>query len=157
MKNVYFYSTRIGRIGIADNGEAITNLSFCGNEIPQGMNVRETSLILEAADQLRDYLDGRLKRFTIPIAPEGTEFQRNVWEALAAIPYGETRSYSEIAAVVGRPKACRAVGMANNKNPLAILIPCHRVIGSNGKLTGYAGGLDIKEQLLELERINSNS
>lgn len=151
MKNVYYYSTSIGRIAIADNGEAITNLYFCGDTVPQGMNIRETQLIREAADQLMDYLAGKRKMFVIPIAMEGTEFQRKVWEALIAIPYGETRSYTEIAATIGQPKACRAVGMANNKNPIAIIVPCHRVIGANGKLTGYAGGLDTKEKLLELE------
>lgn len=87
---------------------------------------------------------------------EGTSFQRGVWKALEAIPYGETRSYREIAERIGQPKAYRAVGMANNKNPIAVFVPCHRVIGSNGKLVGYAGGLDVKEKLLGLEKQNAN-
>ena len=88
----------------------------------------------------------------MPLAPKGTPFQQKVWAALQEIPYGETRSYKEIAAMVGNEKACRAVGMANNRNPLPIFIPCHRVVGTNGKLVGYAGGLDVKTFLLELEK-----
>ena len=88
----------------------------------------------------------------MPLTPEGTDFQKKVWEALKAIPYGETRSYAQIAAAAGNPKACRAVGGANNKNPLPVIIPCHRVIGADGSLTGYGGGLEIKRFLLNLER-----
>ena len=94
------------------------------------------------------------KIFTLPLAPVGTEFQQHVWKILQTIPYGETWSYKQVAVAIGNPKASRAVGMANNKNPLAIFIPCHRVIGSNGKLVGYAGGLNIKEHLLALEQEN---
>lgn len=152
MKNVYYYSTNLGKIGIADNGDAITNLYFSGEEVPQGANVKETALIREAASQLKEYLAGRRREFGIPLVLEGTPFQQAVWKALTAIPYGETRSYGQIAESIGKPKACRAVGMANNKNPIAIFIPCHRVIGANGKLVGYAGGLDMKEKLLALEK-----
>ncbi|MFP3941828.1 MAG: methylated-DNA--[protein]-cysteine S-methyltransferase [Thermoanaerobaculia bacterium] len=105
----------------------------------------------ELARQLEEYFAGRRRRFEMPLAPEGTEFQRRVWEELARIPWGETRSYGEIARAVGRPGGSRAVGMANNRNPIAVVVPCHRVIGAEGSLTGYGAGLDRKEHLLRLE------
>jgi methylated-DNA-[protein]-cysteine S-methyltransferase len=104
-----------------------------------------------AADQLDAYFAGTLARFTLPLAPRGTAFQQRVWEALQEIPYGETESYGELAERIGSPGAARAVGLANGKNPIGIVIPCHRVVGSNGSLTGYGGGLDRKKQLLDLE------
>lgn len=109
-------------------------------------------LLLRAAEELGEYFAGRRRNFTLSLAPRGTEFQQRVWSELRRIPYGETRSYGEIARAIGQPRACRAVGMANNRNPIAILIPCHRVIGRDGSLTGYAAGLTVKQQLLELER-----
>ncbi len=102
--------------------------------------------------QLRAYFAGELEEFDLPLAPEGTQFQQTVWNELCNIPYGETISYGELAKRIGNPKASRAVGLANGSNPIPIVIPCHRVIGSNGKLTGYGGGLPIKEKLLALER-----
>ncbi|MBQ7841694.1 MAG: methylated-DNA--[Lachnospiraceae bacterium] len=102
--------------------------------------------------QLSEYFAGKRKNFDLPIELKGTAFQKEVWNALLEIPYGETRSYKDIAASVGRPKACRAVGMANHNNPLWIIVPCHRVVGTNQKLTGYAGGLDMKKSLLEMEK-----
>lgn len=105
----------------------------------------------EAAQQLQQYFDGTREHFDLPLAAKGTSFQKQVWEALVNIPYGKTTSYGEIAKQLGRPKASRAVGAANGANPLAVLVPCHRVIGSNGTLTGYAGGVEIKAGLLELE------
>jgi len=105
-----------------------------------------------AARQLKDYFEGRLKVFDLDLAPEGTEFQRRVWERLLEIPYGETISYGTLARRVGNANASRAVGLANGRNPIAIIIPCHRVIGSNGTLTGYGGGLPTKQKLLEMER-----
>ena len=108
-------------------------------------------LLLEAADQLRAYFAGELRAFDLPLAPDGTAFQLDVWEAVSAIPYGGTASYSAIATAVGRPSACRAVGAANGRNPLPVIVPCHRVIGSAGGLTGYGGGLDRKRSLLDLE------
>lgn len=105
-----------------------------------------------AAVELSAYFTGDLRAFTVPLDPRGTEFQRAVWRALATIPYGETRSYAAIAAQIGRPTATRAVGAANGRNPLSIVAPCHRVIGSNGALTGFAGGLSIKTFLLDHER-----
>ena len=105
----------------------------------------------EAIRQLREYLAGTRDEFDLPLAPAGTEFQQDVWRAVAAIPYGETRSYGDIARQIGRPEAVRAVGAANGSNPLPIVIPCHRVIGSDGRLTGYGGGLPLKKRLLALE------
>ena len=105
--------------------------------------------------QLEEYFSGKRSSFSLPMAPVGTQFMQDVWQALVTIPYGEVRSYRDIAKAIGNPKACRAVGMANNRNPLPIIIPCHRVIGANGKLVGYAGGLDCKEKLLALEKENS--
>lgn len=113
---------------------------------------RAGRLLWLAAAELGEYFAGRRRNFTLPLAPQGTEFQLRVWDELQRIPYGETRSYGEIARAIGQPRACRAVGMANNRNPIAILIPCHRVIGRDGSLTGYASGLAIKRQLLDLER-----
>jgi methylated-DNA-[protein]-cysteine S-methyltransferase len=103
--------------------------------------------------QLDAYFAGRLRRFELPLAPEGTPFQREVWSALTTIPYGETVSYGELARQVGRPNACRAVGAANGRNPIPIIIPCHRVIGADGSLTGFGGGLPIKQRLLLLEAV----
>lgn len=117
----------------------------------------EQQVITDTIQQLREYFAGNRKEFSIPLRPEGTEFQRRVWKALMQIPYGETRSYGEVACMVGNPRACRAVGMANHNNPVPILIPCHRVVGKNGNLTGYAGGLDKKTALLELERSTNKS
>jgi methylated-DNA-[protein]-cysteine S-methyltransferase len=110
--------------------------------------------LLEARRQLAEYFAGDRRAFTLPLAPRGTEFERLVWQALVAIPYGETRSYAEVAAAIGRPAACRAVGRANGSNPIAIVIPCHRVIGSDGSLTGFGGGLPLKRFLLDLESGN---
>jgi methylated-DNA-[protein]-cysteine S-methyltransferase len=119
-------------------------------EIPDDW-VENKELFREATRQLEAYFSGKLEYFDLKLAPEGTEFQKSVWKALCKIPYGETRTYKDIAASVGKPKAYRAVGLANNRNPIAIIVPCHRVIGSNGKLTGYASGLDVKAFLLKLE------
>jgi len=104
-----------------------------------------------AADQLDAYFAGTLTRFTLPLAPRGSQFQQRVWAALSEIPYGETESYGELAARIGSPGGARAVGLANGKNPIGIVIPCHRVVGTNGNLTGYGGGLARKKQLLDLE------
>lgn len=109
------------------------------------------ALLRQAVRELEEYFAGTRRSFTLPLAPAGTPFQQAVWNALRTIPYGETRSYGQIAAQIGRPKACRAVGMANNRNPIAIVVPCHRVVGSTGALVGYAGGLSVKERLLTLE------
>lgn len=151
--SVFYYETIIGKVGIEENGEAITHLYF-NEEIDGDFNIIETPLLKKAGEQLQQYFNGNRKFFDLPLAPKGTEFQQKVWKALREIPYGETNSYKDVADRVGNIKACRAVGMANNKNPIAIFIPCHRVIGSNGKLVGYAGGLEVKEMLLEIEKQN---
>ena len=119
-------------------------------EEPQTENVAK--ILRQAARELEEYFSGQRKVFEVPVSMQGTEFQRAVWHALQEIPYGETRSYGEIAKAIGRPKAARAVGMANHCNPVMIIVPCHRVIGKDGSLTGYAEGLEIKEKLLGLEQ-----
>lgn len=121
---------------------------------PCDLMQNENTISSLAKQQLDEYFKGIRKTFSLPIKPEGTPFQKRVWEALCTIPYGETASYKQIAIQVDCPKAARAIGMANNKNPLMIIVPCHRVIGTNGKLVGYAGGLAIKEILLNLEKDN---
>lgn len=153
MENVFFYDTCIGKIVIAEDGNAITNVYFGNEEVLKNVELKETLLLKEAGKQIQEYLNGKRKCFNLPIAPSGTQFQQSVWEVLKSIPYGETRSYKEIAILIENDKACRAVGMANNKNPIPIIIPCHRVIGSNGNLVGYAGGLKLKEYLLKIETL----
>lgn len=153
MKHAYIYETKIGRIGIAESDDCITGVYLANEELPSDSILEETHILQKAASQLYEYLDGKRRIFDLPLAPTGTLFQIKVWNALQAIPFGETRSYKQIAEAIGNPKASRAVGMANNKNPIAIFIPCHRVIGSNGTLVGYAGGLKMKEQLLSIEKL----
>lgn len=149
--SVWYYDFEIGRLAIADNGQTITHLLFNHSDIPHGLEQRETELIARTAEELREYMACERTVFTIPIAPSGTDFRMAVWRALLTIPYGETRSYKEIAEQVGSPRAYRAVGMANNRNPISIIIPCHRVIGADGSLVGYGGGMEIKKRLLDLE------
>jgi len=150
--STYFtYGTDYGRITIVSNGEAITQIKHEGKLKPDGVK-EETALIKQAADELSEYFSGKRREFDVPIKLRGTDFHRSVWEALMTIPYGETVTYKYIAEMLGRPKASRAVGQANNRNPIWIIIPCHRVVGANGKLTGYDGGVDMKEKLLWLER-----
>ena len=152
MNNIYFYETEIGTIGIRENNKYITDIYF--SKIDTNDNIEETELIKECFLQLKEYFEGNRKSFDLPIDAKGTEFQKKVWDELLKIPYGETKSYKDIALAIGNEKACRAIGMANNKNPIPIIIPCHRVIGSNKKLVGYSGGIDIKEKLLNIENIN---
>lgn len=148
MVKKYVYNTIIGPIEIVEEDGYIVRLDF---RIDEKIDTEETSLIKETYKQIEEYLLGNRKKFIVPIKLKGTEFQKKVWNALLEIPYGETMSYKKIAEKIGNPKACRAVGMANHNNPIAIIVPCHRVIGSNRKLVGYAGGLDIKQKLLEIE------
>ena len=152
-KNLYFYETPVGKIGLADNGRAITDLFFGEDSPLTEYIINETELLKSAYKQLMEYFSGSRKIFDLPLAFEGTSFQQKVWKALLTIPYGQVRSYKDIARQTGNEKACRAVGMANNRNPIGIIIPCHRVIGSDGKLVGYGGGLDIKRYLLQLEGV----
>lgn len=123
------------------------------DDAEKGKKKIDSPIIKETINQLTEYFEGKRKEFHLPLAPKGTPFQQKVWKALQEIPYGETRSYQDIAVAVGNPKGCRAVGMANNQNPIPIIIPCHRVIGKNGKMVGYGAGLDKKIKLLQLEGI----
>jgi methylated-DNA-[protein]-cysteine S-methyltransferase len=152
-KNLYFYETPVGKIGLADNGRAITDLFFGEDSPLTEYIINETELLKSAYKQLMEYFSGSRKIFDLSLAFEGTSFQQKVWKALLTIPYGQVRSYKDIARQTGNEKACRAVGMANNRNSIGIIIPCHRVIGSDGKLVGYGGGLDIKRYLLQLEGV----
>jgi len=152
MKNLFYYETPIGKVGIAEENGAVTDL-FLGEEAaPKNAELKETALIKEVHIQLNEYFDKKRKTFDVPLKLEGTEFQKRDWRELLKIPYGETKSYGEIAKDLGIPKGDRAVGLANNRNPVSIIVPCHRVIGSDGKLVGYGGGLHIKEALLKLEK-----
>lgn len=145
--NYYCKNTKFGYLTISEKDNHIIEIKW---EERNGGCL--TTLLKEAFNQIEEYLDGKRFHFDLPLLAKGTEFQQRVWSELRKIPYGETRSYKDIAIAIGNPKASRAVGMANNKNPLGIVVPCHRVIGSNGSLTGYAGGLGVKEKLLYLER-----
>lgn len=149
MKHQCYLQTPVGVICIEENGKAITALYFQREKC--FLAAPETDLLQTAETQLMEYFQGRRKKFSLPLEPQGTEFQKKVWEALCRIPYGQTKSYGEIAAWIGNPKACRAVGGANNKNPIMIFIPCHRVIGADGALVGFGGGLEAKRYLLDLE------
>lgn len=151
MKNVTYISTEFGKVGIAEDEIGITDVFFKSEEPQKNLQENETPLLKEAAMQLLEYFAGSRKEFDFPLSMSGTEFQVAVWKALQTIPYGETYSYKKIAEQIGNPKACRAVGMANHKNPICIIVPCHRVIGHNGKLVGYGSGLKMKEKLLKLE------
>lgn len=151
MINYYFYETIIGYLTISAYEQGITDVSF-GKRNPVHAVCEETPVIKQAVSELQEYFEGRRREFTVPLHPQGTDFQLRVWQVLRTIPYGKTWSYKQVATAAGNPKASRAVGMANNRNPIAIIIPCHRVIGANGRLVGYAGGLDVKEKLLEIEQ-----
>lgn len=153
---MFYYQTDIGKIGIAEKDGWITNLFFETDSCSDEYMVRETDILGEAGRQLREYLHGQRKAFDLPLAPAGTVFMKSVWSCLCRIPYGTTQSYREVAEAAGNSKACRAVGLANNRNPIPVFIPCHRVIGVNGSLTGYRGGLQVKLHLLELEKRYGN-
>ncbi|MCL2753056.1 MAG: methylated-DNA--[protein]-cysteine S-methyltransferase [Defluviitaleaceae bacterium] len=144
----YIYNSPVGELLISYNGKHITGLHF-GK--PQTQEFANNSIIEKCLLQLDAYFAGNLKNFDLPLDAHGTDFQKAVWTALCGIEYGETATYGQIAAAVGNSKASRAVGGANNKNPIAIIIPCHRVIGASGKLVGYAGGMERKTWLLTHE------
>jgi methylated-DNA-[protein]-cysteine S-methyltransferase len=151
---LYFSQTPLGKLGIVEQNDNITDVYFANDVIPQEAEIVETTLISEAFSQLDAYFAGQRKEFSLPLAPQGTDFMQTVWKALCTIPYGTTASYKDIAIAINNPKAVRAVGQANSKNPIPIFIPCHRIIASNGKLGGYSGGLEIKAFLLALEYRN---
>lgn len=150
-----YFKSKIGIIEIGCKDGLIISIKLCKNmpdEVPWEDVIPSVSI--SAYSQLCEYLDGKRKNFDFPYKLTGTDFQIKVWESLKTIPYGETRSYKQIAEQIGRPKAVRAAGTAMNKNPIAFALPCHRVIGANGGLVGYAYGLDLKKRLLELENKN---
>jgi methylated-DNA-[protein]-cysteine S-methyltransferase len=139
--------TPIGTVWLARDDQGLRRVAFTG-----APGARSTDgLLVDAAEQLLSYFDGQLEDFELPLSPGGTAFQRRVWDAVSAIPYGATTSYSALAASIGSPTAWRAVGAANGRNPLPIVVPCHRVVGAAGSLTGYGGGLERKRALLDLE------
>jgi len=148
----YLYHSNICDFAPVEENGSIIAIDHTPDKLKKDAVIKETRLIREASRQIFEYFDQNRVKFDLPIDFCGTEFQEKVWRELMNIPYGQTRSYGDIAKNIGSPKAARAVGMANNKNPLPIIIPCHRVIGANGKLVGYAPGLDIKEKLLNIEK-----
>ncbi len=149
MKYTLTLPSPIGPLRLAEENGSLIELTFGTAEAE-----KPSAFLLHCAHEIQEYFEGKRTCFDLPLSPIGTDFQKSVWNELYRIPYGETRTYGEIAAAVGSPKASRAVGMACNRNPIAIIIPCHRVIGKDKSLTGYAGGLSAKETLLHLERIN---
>ena len=152
-----YFESPLGRILAVRNTRGFTRLDFQSNctKIPPHTNPQyDKSGFEDLFEQLTDYFFGTLRGFKLSLAPEGTPFQLSVWKALSSIPYGSTVSYGALARKIGKPSAARAVGAANRANPLPIIVPCHRVIGSNGNLTGYAGGLHVKKALLDLEKGN---
>lgn len=153
--NYSYLESPVGPLLIAGDAHAIHFINFPkggrGVKPQAGWTESARGPVSDALRQLREYFAGKRIEFDLPLAPEGTDFQRNVWRRLQEIPYGETISYGELAKRIGNPKASRAVGAANGQNPIPIVIPCHRVIGANGKLTGFGGGLPTKEALLALE------
>ena len=151
MEHYVWITTPMGTMTALEEDGALIRLDF-GKSEPEGAEYGETELLQETLRQMAEYFSGTRREFTLPLAPRGTAFQIKVWNALSAIPYGQTRSYRDIALQIESPNAVRAVGGANHHNPISIIIPCHRVIGLNGSLTGYGGGLDKKEALLALER-----
>lgn len=153
---VFVRETAIGRIGIEGDEGLITRL-YLPNRATEldHFGGDETPVVREAFRQLEMYLDGKLREFSLPLEPEGTPFLKHVWGKLVEVPYGKTASYKDLAIASGNPKATRAVGMANARNPIAIFIPCHRIIGTNGKLVGFGGGLELKSWLLALEARNA--
>jgi methylated-DNA-[protein]-cysteine S-methyltransferase len=155
----YVYKTMlspVGRLELVANDLGLAAILWENDPpgrvpLPLGAEDPGNPVLLATEKQLREYFAGRRREFTVPLAFGGTKFQKEVWQALLSIPFGETRTYTEIARQIGRPAAVRAVGAANGRNPISIIAPCHRVIGSNGKLTGFAGGLEAKAHLLALE------
>ncbi|MFA0567643.1 methylated-DNA--[protein]-cysteine S-methyltransferase [Vibrio gallaecicus] len=155
MNRFTYYQSPLGQMTLQANDDGLLGAWFeVHTTQPEDLGTRDDSfpVLLQTIRELSQYYSGEKVEFTVPIAAKGTEFQLSVWQALLAIPYGETWSYQQIADFIGNPKAVRAVGLANGKNPVSVIVPCHRVIGKNGKLTGYAGGVERKQKLLELEQ-----
>lgn len=142
----YCFETPIGNITAIETDKSITRVFF-----GKFSYEKNSPLLIETKKQLNEYFSGKRQKFTLPLTLLGTPFQQKVWQQLLTIPFGKTVSYQEIALKIGKPKSCQAVGQAIHNNPIAIIVPCHRVIGKNGQLTGYAGGLELKQKLLNLE------
>lgn len=148
----------VGPLTLVSDGTHLTGVWFAESKHPPADTGRQVDrgdapqVLRDAADQLAEYFAGSRTTFDLPLAAEGTDFQRRVWALLERIPYAETRSYGELAAELGQPGASRAVGLANGRNPVSIVVPCHRVVGSSGAITGYGGGVERKQTLLDLER-----
>lgn len=160
MKRFTYYTSPLGIVTIQGCDEGLLGIWFETHTTkPEDLGIQDDSFALfeKTKQQLDGYFAGERDHFSVPIAAEGTPFQQSVWQALTRIPFGETWSYQQLADEIGNPKAVRAVGLANGKNPVSIIVPCHRVIGKNGKLTGYAGGVERKSALLKLEGILSIS
>lgn len=156
----HFQTGRIGILTLVGSEAGLRHIGFESDKHPVAIRddwAREPAFFAPVKAQLRAYFNGELKAFDLPLDPEGTAFQVRVWQALRAIPYGRLVSYKSIAQAIGNPKAVRAVGAANGKNPLPIVIPCHRVVGSDGSLTGFGGGLKIKQRLIDLECAQSSA
>jgi methylated-DNA-[protein]-cysteine S-methyltransferase len=154
MKYALSLKTNIGELVVCEENGYITDIFFRETEkAPEGLVYRETELLREAGRQLSLYAEGKLREFDLPLSPKGTDYQKRVWQKLREIPYGETRSYKQLAEAVGDSNACRAVGSANGKNPIPVIIPCHRVIHADGGLGGFSSGLANKQMLLELEGV----
>ena len=156
IENYFYFQSPIGLIRMGETGGFLTRADFV-EKSPESKHIQSDSvsnsstLLKDASRQLDEYFEGRRQKFDLALKPHGTDFQRSAWESLLRIPYGETRSYLQQAESISNPRAIRAIGQANSRNPIPIIIPCHRVIGKNGSLTGYAGGLDRKTRLLALE------
>ena len=148
----YFYHADLQlELTLVSSSTHLLKIEFGKVQITNG-NEQHPPIIVQTKQQLSEYFAGKRKRFSVKLNPAGTVFQQHVWQTLQTIPFGETTSYGDIATAIGNPKAARAIGMANNRNPIPIIIPCHRIIGRNGSLTGYAGGLPLKQALLTLEQ-----
>lgn len=154
MKKLYYYETVIGKIGIAEEYGFVTNICFMNMKQPLDSKLLETDILKEAYLQLTEYFSGERKEFDIPLNPAGSDFQQKVWCEALNIKYGEKISYKDLAKRIKDEKSVRAVANALNKNPIPIIIPCHRIVGADGDLVGYNGGLDIKKFLLDLEYEN---
>jgi methylated-DNA-[protein]-cysteine S-methyltransferase len=154
MVNAIVHASPIGPLTLVSDGEWLVGVHFEDWSPPVGTLRIADTVLTAAARQLDAYFIGRLRTFDLPLAPAGTPFQQRVWSALRDIPFGETRSYGHLAKVIGKPSAMRAVGAANGRNPIAIVVPCHRVIGADGSLTGFGGGIERKKFLLGLEQGN---
>ncbi|MGN1297615.1 MAG: methylated-DNA--[protein]-cysteine S-methyltransferase [Clostridia bacterium] len=154
MKYVKMMDAKVGIISLIEEDNKIIEIRI-NKKVEDDIIKKDTPVLKETEKQLGEYFEGKRKTFDVPLNPKGTNFMKKVWTALQNIPYGEVRTYQQIAEEVESPKAARAVGMANHRNPIPIIIPCHRVIGSNGKLVGYALGMDMKKFLLDWEKKNN--